>query len=84
MNWLTNKLRFGKTQNWEVLIQGTKVELKHRDGVQVTVAPSAKRKWKRLRKKLAGEDPTPEWLSLNSGDKNIKINCLDVIIKNDG
>ena len=79
---MTSKLRFGKTLNWEVIIQGTKVGLKHRDGFQVTVAPSAKRRWKRLKKKIAGEETLPEWISLNSGDKNIKINCLDVIIKN--
>ena len=83
LNWVTNKLRFGKTPNWEVLILGTKVELKHRDGLQVTVAPSVKRRWKRLKKKIAGEEAAPEWLTLTSGDKNVKINCLDVIIKKD-
>ena len=34
-------------------------------------------------KKIAGEETVPEWISLNSGDKNIKINCLDVITKAD-
>ena len=81
LNWVTSKLRFGQTQNWEVIIQGTKVELKHREGFQVTVAPSAKRRWRHLKKKIAGEETVPEWISLNSGDKNIKINCLDVITK---
>ena len=32
---------------------------------------------------IAGEEPAPEWLTLNYGDKNVKINCLDVIIKKD-
>ena len=52
LNWLTSKLRFGQTPNWEVIIQGTKVGLKHRDGLQVTVAPSAKKRWKKLKKKV--------------------------------
>ena len=83
LNLVTNKLRFGKTANWEVIIQGTKVGLKHKEGVQVTFAPSAKQRLQRLKKKLAGEEAAPEWLSLNSGDKNVKINCLDVILKNE-
>ena len=77
MNWVTGKLRFGKTGNWEVLINGTKMQLKHKDGFLVSTAPSAKRRWKRLRKKIAGEDILPEWITYN----NMKINCLDVIIK---
>ena len=83
LNWVTSKLRFGQTQNWEVIIQGTKVELKHREGFQVTVAPSDKRRWRHLMNKISGEETVPQWVSLNSGDKNIKINCLDVITKTD-
>ena len=83
LNWVTSKLRFGQTQNWEVIIQGTKVELKHREGFQVTVAPSAKSRWTHLKKKIAGEETVPECISLNSVEKNIKINCLDVITKVD-
>ena len=81
MNWITGKLRFGKTGNWEVLIHGTKMQLKHKDGFLVSTAPSAKKRWRRLRKKIAGEDILPEWVTLPSTDKNMKINCLDVIIK---
>ena len=49
----------------------------------MTVAPSDKRRWRHLKEKIAGEETVAEWISLNSGDKNIKINCLDVITKND-
>ena len=70
----------GKSPNWEVTTQGTRLALLHRrEGVQVIVSPSERNSWKRVKKTVVGQRST-QWRAIETGDKNMKINCLDLHI----
>ena len=75
-SWPKHKLRIGKSANWRVSHTGIGLVLRHNrsqqsfDGMPTSMQVENGQT----------EKETESWTMLQTGDKNLKVNCLDVLL----
>ena len=75
LSWPKHKLRIGKSANWKVTNQGIEMVLRHRTQQSFDAMPRSMQ-----REEGRTEEESESWISLETGDKNLKVNCLDVLL----
>ena len=74
-SWPKHKLRIGKSANWVVSHSGIEMVLRHRSQQSFDALPKSMQ-----RSTARAEEDKESWITLETGDRNLKVNCLDVLL----